>query len=150
MWNGENVEQSKSSIPKFSLCCSKGKVVIRRLDQPPQLLSDLLENKHVMSKNFIENIRAYNMMFSFTSMGGKIDYSINQGGGPYTFRLSGQNIHRIGSLLPPEGNSPKFSQLYIYEPDAEVEHRKNAVRLVYCCHTIILHFQIYIYIIPLN
>ncbi|KAL6569855.1 hypothetical protein OROMI_014369 [Orobanche minor] len=67
------------------------------------------------------------MMFSFTSMGGKIDYSVNKGAGPYTFRLGGQNLHRIGSLLPLDGSTPKFSQLYIFEPDGELENRKNAV-----------------------
>lgn len=130
MWIGENVEQSKSTIPKFSMCCLKGKVKLPRLRKPPQLLSDLLENKHAMSKKFIEQIRAYNMMFSFTSMGGKIDYSINRGAGPYTFRLSGQNLHKIGTLLPTEGCPPKFSQLYIFEPNEEIENRKNAIRLV--------------------
>lgn len=131
MWIGESVDQSKlSNMPKFSLCCLKGKVILPLLRKPPLLLNSLLENMHNKSKKFIEDIRAYNMMFSFTSMGGKLDYSINHGVGPYTFRLGGQNLHRIGSLLPLEGCSPKFSQLYIYEPDAEVEHRKNAVRLV--------------------
>ncbi|KAI9080993.1 hypothetical protein K1719_036973 [Acacia pycnantha] len=37
-------------------------------------------------------------------MGGRIDHSINsRGGGPYSFVLSGQNHHFIGSLLPPRG-----------------------------------------------
>ncbi|XP_057768875.1 uncharacterized protein LOC130988889 [Salvia miltiorrhiza] len=79
MWGGENVEQNKSKTPKFSLCCLKGRVVLPLLQNPPQLLSDLLENKHHKSKKFIEDIRAYNMMFSFTSMGGKLDNSINKG-----------------------------------------------------------------------
>lgn len=123
------MERIKSSTPKFSLCCVKGKVILKPFERPPKLLSDLLENKHYMSKEFIDKIRAYNMMLAFTSMGGTIDYSVNRGAGPYTFRLGGQNIHRIGSLLPSEGSSPKFSQLYIFEPDEEVQHRKNAVRL---------------------
>ncbi|KAL6554020.1 hypothetical protein OROMI_019693 [Orobanche minor] len=127
MWIGENVERAKLSTPKFSLCCLKGKVVLPILAEPPQLMRDLLENRHDKSKKFIEDIRAYNMMFSFTSMGGKIDYSVNKGAGPYTFRLGGQNLHRIGSLLPLDGSTPKFSQLYIFEPDGEVENRKNAV-----------------------
>ncbi|KAL6584543.1 hypothetical protein OROMI_003832 [Orobanche minor] len=127
MWIGENVERAKLSTPKFSLCCLKGKVVLPILAKPPQLMRDLLENRHDKSKRFIEDIWAYNMMFSFTSMGGKIDYSVNKGADPYTFRLGGQNLHRIGSLLPLDGSTPKFSQLYIFEPDGEVENRKNAV-----------------------
>ncbi|XP_074297194.1 uncharacterized protein LOC141627892 [Silene latifolia] len=62
-------------------------------------------------------------------MGGNIDHSINQGRGPYTFRMGGQNIHRIGSLLPSTGATPKFCQLYIYDTEEEVENRKKAIRL---------------------
>lgn len=65
-------------------------------------------------------------MFSFTSMGGKIDSSINKGKGPYIFRLSGENYHSIGSLLPDDGLKPKFSQLYIYDTENEVSNRQNS------------------------
>jgi len=64
-------------------------------------------------------------MFSFTSMGGKIDKSINKGKGPYVFRLSGQNYHSMGSLLPDVGETPKFSQLYIYDTENEEVNRQN-------------------------
>ncbi|XP_035835299.1 uncharacterized protein LOC110888420 [Helianthus annuus] len=64
-------------------------------------------------------------MFSFTSMGGKIDKSINKGRGPNIFRISGQNCHLMGSLLPQDGSKPKFSQLYIYDTDNEISNRQN-------------------------
>ncbi|OIT18832.1 hypothetical protein A4A49_60773, partial [Nicotiana attenuata] len=60
-------------------------------------------------------------------MGGKVDASINQTKGPRTFKLSGQNYHQIGSLLPPEGSTPKFAQLYIYDTENEVENRIHAL-----------------------
>ncbi|XP_074301119.1 uncharacterized protein LOC141632472 [Silene latifolia] len=60
-------------------------------------------------------------------MGGKIDHSVNQGRDPYTFRMGGQNIHRIGSLLPSTGATPKFCPLYIYDIEEEVENRKKAI-----------------------
>jgi len=56
-------------------------------------------------------------MFSFTSIGAKIHSSINDGCGPPQFILSGQNYHRIGSLLLDKGSSPKFAQLYIYDTE---------------------------------
>ncbi|CAI0460781.1 unnamed protein product [Linum tenue] len=37
--------------------------------------------------------------------------------------ICGENYHRIGSLLPVEGERPKFAQLYIFEPDSEVDNR---------------------------
>ncbi|XP_074304947.1 uncharacterized protein LOC141639801 [Silene latifolia] len=129
MWFQERKKKKKGTrCPKFSLCCSDGKVKLPWLKEPPQLLKSLLSRQHPFSKHFIENIRAYNGMFSFTSMGGKIDHSINQGRGPYTFRMRGQNIHRIGSLLPSTGATPKFCQLYIYDTEEEVENRKKAIR----------------------
>ncbi|KAK4253816.1 hypothetical protein QN277_010442 [Acacia crassicarpa] len=61
-------------------------------------------------------------------MGGKIDHSINsKGGGPYSFVLSGQNHHLIGSLLPLEGKPPVYAQLYIYDIDNEISNRISAV-----------------------
>ncbi|XP_074298576.1 uncharacterized protein LOC141629484 [Silene latifolia] len=60
-------------------------------------------------------------------MGGKIDHYVNQGRGPYTFRMRGQNIHQIGSLLPSTETTPKFCQFYIYDIEEEVENRKKAI-----------------------
>ncbi|XP_021717933.1 uncharacterized protein LOC110685716 [Chenopodium quinoa] len=61
-------------------------------------------------------------------MDGKVDNSINQGTSPYVFRLNGQNHHKIGSLLPPIGEQPRFTQLYIYDTENEVENRMNTLR----------------------
>ncbi|XP_074298485.1 uncharacterized protein LOC141629368 [Silene latifolia] len=60
-------------------------------------------------------------------MGGKIDHSVNRGRGPYTFRIGGENTHLIGSLLPKDDAPPKFCQLYIYDTEDELKHRKNAL-----------------------
>ncbi|XP_035837130.1 uncharacterized protein LOC110926747 [Helianthus annuus] len=76
------------------------------------------------SKFFLKNIRRYNSMFSFTSMGGKVDTKINKGNAPYVYRISGQNAHSMGSLLPKEGAQPKFSQLYIYDTENELANRE--------------------------
>ncbi|XP_028752922.1 uncharacterized protein LOC114712535 [Neltuma alba] len=59
-------------------------------------------------------------------MGAKIDHSKNQGQGPYCFVLSGMNYHSIGSLLPPKGCRPVYSQLYIYDTENEVGNRISA------------------------
>lgn len=113
----------------YSLCCLHGKVQLPTISkQPPQLLVDLLNNNHPLSSNFIENIRAYNMMFAFTSMGGKVDSTVNRGTGPYCYRIHGQNYHRIGGLVPEQGSLPKFGQLYIYDTANELANRKTALR----------------------
>ena len=60
-------------------------------------------------------------------MGGNVDRSVNNGSGPYVFRINGQTHHRIGSLLPIHGQNPKYAQLYIYETNNEVKNRIDAV-----------------------
>ncbi|XP_042006620.1 uncharacterized protein LOC121755382 [Salvia splendens] len=79
------------------------------------------------STHYLKNIRSYNSMFGFTSMGGKVDNSINTGRSPPVFRLHGQNYHIIGSLLPSDGCNPKFAQLYIYDTENEVNNRIKSV-----------------------
>ena len=66
-------------------------------------------------------------MFAMTSMGEKVDRTINDGNGPYVFKLNGQNHHLIGSLLPVEGSKPKFAQLYIFDTENEVQHRIRSI-----------------------
>ncbi|GJY75151.1 DNA helicase [Tanacetum coccineum] len=60
-----------------------------------------------------------------TSLGAHIDESINNGRGPYVFKISGQLYHWIGSLCPAEGEPPRFLQLYIYDTDNEVDNRMS-------------------------
>ncbi|CAA7016471.1 unnamed protein product [Microthlaspi erraticum] len=74
-----------------------------------------------------ERIRAYNMIFSFTSIGGKIDHSVNQGRGPSIFQLHGENYHRISSLLPTSEDKAKFLRLYIHDTVNEAANRLSAL-----------------------
>lgn len=59
----------------------------------------------------------YNAIFAFTSSGGIQDNSVNNFGGPYVYRLNGHNHHVFGSLIPDDGDTPKFCQLYIYDTE---------------------------------
>ncbi|XP_058783937.1 uncharacterized protein LOC131658686 [Vicia villosa] len=99
------------------------------MKQPPLLLEKLLHHKtDPESKNFLANIRTYNAMFSFTSPGMKFDTKIPKGGGPPTMRLHGQTCHRIGSLIPPQGQLPQYAQLYIYDTDHEIANRMRCFK----------------------
>ncbi|GKC12953.1 hypothetical protein Tco_1009735 [Tanacetum coccineum] len=118
-----------ASKKAFSLCCNDGKVLVAKVPDTPEPLLDLFLNDDAESKIFRNNIRTYNSMFSFTSMGGKIDHAINRRGhGPFVFRLHEHNHHSIGSLLPEESKPPKFAQLYIFDKDNEVENRAATIR----------------------
>jgi hypothetical protein len=60
-------------------------------------------------------------------MGANIDRSMNDGRGPPVFKISGQVHHRVGPLLPSDGDVPKFLQLYIYDTANEVRNRLRAL-----------------------
>ncbi|XP_074356501.1 uncharacterized protein LOC141696230 [Apium graveolens] len=62
-------------------------------------------------------------------MGGKVDHSVNYGRAAYVYRLNGQNHHVFGSLIPDEGDDPKFCQLYIYDTKHEVDNRMKWVKV---------------------
>nr|KAJ0212967.1 hypothetical protein LSAT_V11C400213840 [Lactuca sativa] len=109
LWKNESSRGNKTGNKIFSLCCGYWKVELPPLKEPPQSYKQLYHAVDSKSKYFMKNIRRYNSMFSFTSMGGKVDSSINRGNAPYIFRLSGQNYHSIGSLLPSNGCQPRGS-----------------------------------------
>ncbi|CAH9126445.1 unnamed protein product [Cuscuta epithymum] len=123
-----NESSSTKANPKYSLCCSQGKVKLPVYKEPPLLLQRLIDGRDARNKHFIENIKSYNNMFAFTSMGGRIETSINKGKGPPIFKLHGQNYHLIGSLIPTVGSIPKFAQLYIYDTENELQNRIKSVR----------------------
>ncbi|KAL3633823.1 hypothetical protein CASFOL_022585 [Castilleja foliolosa] len=104
--------------PRYTRCCKGGVVRLPFSLYPPSAIKSLFEDVH-----FMENIRAYNNMFSMTSFGARIDDSVNDGRGPYVFKVSGQVSHWIGSLCPSDDEGPRFLQLYIYDTDNEVPNR---------------------------
>ncbi|CAL9002644.1 unnamed protein product [Prunus brigantina] len=128
-WFKESVKKANAANePLFTLCCQEGKIKLPISKPTPPFLENLLDpSKGPKSLLFRENIRAYNSMFAFTSMGAKVDHSVNSGPGPYIFKISGQVHHLMGSLLPLEGECPKFAQLYIYDTHNETMNRLNAV-----------------------
>ncbi|XP_035842064.1 uncharacterized protein LOC110923839 [Helianthus annuus] len=107
----------------YGLCCGYGKVDLPDYKDSDPAYQMLFLCSDSESKFFMKNIRRYNSMFSFTSMGGKVDTKINKGNAPFVYRISGQNAHSLGSLLPKPGNKPKFSQLYIYDTENELSNR---------------------------
>ena len=113
---------------KFNHCCSDGKEVLPKmgdLRQVPELLQ-LFNGNDNSSRDFRDNIRAYNSLLSFTSCGAKVDESLMvDRTGVFTYRIHGEMYHLIGSLLPEEGRMPQFLQLYFYDTDNESEHRMH-------------------------
>ncbi|XP_074358538.1 uncharacterized protein LOC141697880 [Apium graveolens] len=123
MWKEERVKKNISKgTPIFSICCKRGEVKLPPTPATPPYLQ-IIYNDPLKSIAFLRNIGIYNAMFSFTSAGGNVDHSINNGRGPYIYRLNGQNHHVFGSLIPDDGETPKFCQLYIYDTANEMNNR---------------------------
>lgn len=137
MWYGERLnKRTFGPNPVFSMCCHKGKVELPLLKTPPTPLLQLLYNRGELRDHYREFIRAYNMMFSFTSLGGKVNKAINNGNGPYLFQLCGENYHLIGDLLPGPNKNPAFLQLYIHDTMNEISNRIAAYGYVLSCFSI--------------
>jgi hypothetical protein len=56
-------------------------------------------------------------------VGRQIDNSLNNGQGPYVFKMHGELIHKIRSLLPADNAEPTpvYAQLYLYDPQAALD-----------------------------
>ena len=121
-----SVECSNCGAIKFpmeteSLCCLKGNVQLDAFPQPPVFLQHLYEGVDNNGKHFLANIRKYNCAFQMTSFGCS---EITMAGFNPSFRIQGQVYHLIGSIVPAEGESPKFAQIYFIDnQDSEVATR---------------------------
>ncbi|GKD34570.1 DNA helicase PIF1, ATP-dependent [Tanacetum coccineum] len=127
MWHEERTNKARrAGNPTFSICCQDGKVKLSKFHEAPPPLNKLLDYTDPATLTFRDKIRVYNSMFCFTSFGARIDHSINTGRGLYTFRINGQNYHRIGYLLLKEGVQPRYAQLYFFDTNNEVQNRMSA------------------------
>jgi PIF1-like helicase/Helitron helicase-like domain at N-terminus/Helicase len=119
---------------RHGLCCLSGKVILASFEDPPQLFKDLFTQRP-----FMMNIRKYNSLFAFTSLGASVTDPLQRDTsvGTYTFRIQGALCHRIGTLLPPEGRQPAFAQLYVFDTNFEDQAtRRHSIMQDLCIETI--------------
>src|ERR1700761_5163634 len=111
------------------MCCYSGKISLLPLERPPRKLYNLWISHGHEGKSFCEHIRNYNHALAMTSVGRKVDDTLNRAGGghrgPYSFRIHGELSHLAGSLLPPEDRTspPVYAQLYITDSVSAHPHR---------------------------
>ncbi|KAL8120931.1 hypothetical protein AgCh_017928 [Apium graveolens] len=128
-WKEERANKHVKKGPaKFSVCCGQGTIKLPSTLVTPEYLLNLY-NHPKKGPAFKHNIRLYNCMFAFTSMGGKVDNSINSGRARYVYRLNGKNYYVFGSLIPNKGDDPKICQLYVYETENEVHNRLKWIKV---------------------
>ncbi|KAL3652412.1 hypothetical protein CASFOL_002093 [Castilleja foliolosa] len=118
-WFAERITRGPLHFrPRYTHCCKGGAVRLPFPLCPPAAFKLLFEDS-----DFMDNVRVYNNMFSMTSFGARIDDAVNDGRGPYMFKISGQVSHWISSICPPTNEGPRFLQLYIYDTINEVPSR---------------------------
>ncbi|XP_028094699.1 uncharacterized protein LOC114294746 [Camellia sinensis] len=106
-----------------TMCCNNGTIILPPVTAPNEII-DIFSDQTVEGRHFRQNIRAYNHVFSFTSMDVHVDENLaTRTQGVYTFRAQGAIYHKIGSLLPNSSDRPRYLQLYVYDTDYENENR---------------------------
>lgn len=105
------------------LCCRNGNTKLDLIPSPIEF-QELYSMNNEEGKHFRQFIRAYNHVFSFTSMGVNIDRSLTTGtSGIYTFCVHGSIYHSIGSLLPNENCRSRYMQMWIVDTDHDINNR---------------------------
>ena len=54
-----------------------------------------------------------------------VDQSVLNGRGPYSFRMHGEMYHKMGALVPWDGQQPVYAQLYIHDDQATLAAHNN-------------------------
>ncbi|CAG8789236.1 18525_t:CDS:2, partial [Dentiscutata erythropus] len=118
---------------KPGLCCINGEVVLAPLQAPLLEILYFLNEKDPISKvPFVNQIRAYNQAFAFTSIATDLDLSVaNEKKEAYCYRIQGDHYHQISLALPAQGEIPQFSQIYFHyssDIEAQIDRRHDVMK----------------------
>ncbi|KAL1932714.1 hypothetical protein VTP01DRAFT_8392 [Rhizomucor pusillus] len=114
----------------FKLCCNSGKVRIPLPEVPPEPLRTLWTSSNAIA-HFRDNVRAYNNVFAFSFIGVTLDRALaNSINVLIPFRIVGRASHRIGPMIPEQGQQPGFAQVHISTllQTAELHARSSVYR----------------------
>ncbi|XP_040251425.1 uncharacterized protein [Aegilops tauschii subsp. strangulata] len=107
-------------------CCRNGQIELQQPEPIPELMR-LWSSMDADSRHFRENIRFFNGHFAFTTLGVSLDENYtNMKSGVYTFRAHGSIYHNVHSFGP--SSRPEHLQLYFYDDDPTITHRKVATK----------------------
>lgn len=94
----------------------------------PREVAALFHGATAKSKQFLDNIRSYNGALNFASMKMTDERLFRRGTTgsrcPVSaLRISGAVQHFIGPLRPAAGREPACAQVYLLDPEAQLDHR---------------------------
>jgi hypothetical protein len=120
MWFEERLANGGIRVPKFGQCCLSGTVSIKDFNAYPAHLLNLIKSNNNDSRDFLQSIRLYNSILSFTSVSANLDERLlSRDRGVYTYRINGSIHHHISSFESENQKKAKFSQIYIYDPEMQ-------------------------------
>ena len=101
-------------------CCGSGKVQLSVFPRPPEELMELWTSQEPVPRLFRSHTRELNNALCLSSI------QVNEkrfGSFTPSVIFQGKVHHRIGPLLPADGSSPVFAQLYCFDPSLETAQR---------------------------
>jgi hypothetical protein len=122
----EHCKAKKFEHETPGFCCRNGQIKLAETEPIPELMR-LWYSSDADSRHFRESIRFFNRHFSFTTLGVSLDNDCrNMRSGVYTFRANRSLYHNVHSFGP--GSRPEHLQLYFYDDDPSLTHRKEATK----------------------
>ena len=109
-----------------SMCCQGGKVSVPAYPTPPPELMRLWFEDSAEARLFRQHSRSVN---NATSLSSFVVNERRQDHGTSSVVMQGKLTQLIGSLQPPEGSRPMFSQLYTVDPETEASSREGCFYL---------------------
>ncbi|KAK8807140.1 hypothetical protein WA158_003899 [Blastocystis sp. Blastoise] len=110
---------------QYSGCCRNGKVRLGSLSEPDISIQNLLNDNTDSSKQFKKDIRRYNNSIAFASMSCTDTQTRLDNNGIYFYKVHGNIYHSMADLYPPEGITPNYNQIYIYDQEEAFQLRSN-------------------------
>ena len=108
----------KNELP--IMCCGNGKIQLTPFPQPPEEIKKLWEEETPEAKLFRANSRTINNAICLSSI--CVRQKTFDKYSPSVI-FEGRLFHRMGSLLPEEGEKPRFAQVYILDPSQQSTQR---------------------------
>ena len=102
------------------LCCSSGKVILTPFPRPPEDILKRWKGQGPDDLLFKQHSRDLNNALCFSSI--QVNQRHFAGYNPSVI-FQGQMKHFVGPLLPDDGSTPKFAQLYCFDPSLETTQR---------------------------
>lgn len=119
-WKAELPMACTSNNKYWVSCCKSGAVKVELLKDPPTCLKDLYDDNGPRGKKFKQNIRRYNSVFAFTSVGCATP---NRQDPNMPFQIQGKMHHTQGPLTTRDPSKSQYAQLYIYDPESAANIR---------------------------